>query len=46
MTDDHVLGWYLTCTCDELLPVCSTDLLWHAYLLLLVLGIAIHDKLR
>ena len=46
MTGDHLLGWYLTYTYDELLPVCSPDWLWHTYSLLLVLGFAVHDRLR
>ena len=25
MTDDHILDWYLACTCDVLMLVCPLD---------------------
>ena len=50
MTDDHVLGWYLACTCDVLLLVCSLVGFQHACSLLigiqlLHLGLGLDDQI-
>ena len=46
MTNDHLLSWHLAYTDDLMLPVCSTDWLWHVHSLFVVFGLVVHDRHR